>query len=243
MELPPDSGLSGGRYLRVFPYFGRRHSYFSACDAVPTAFDFFDLIQTGVGPSGPGCGLEYPAAAADAIAAAREMLRAIAAGNVGSTWLIRIGISIHIGEAVAGTAAAQGIHRHRRHGEPRRAPRKPQQGGGVGAPRLRRSASGSGRGHRRGTAARPRQRARLRRAGHRLADRLIAPAVAGLAVPASPSIVRARWELGEQLCEADPTTDVEQQRQTSTAKRSRSRTGGRRLRGLPDPSPHIPPCP
>jgi adenylate cyclase len=53
-----------------------------------------------------GAPLDDPAAAADAVAAAREMLRAVAAGNVDSPWPIRIGIGIHIGEAVAGTVGS-----------------------------------------------------------------------------------------------------------------------------------------
>jgi adenylate cyclase len=53
-----------------------------------------------------GAPLDDPAAAADAVAAAREMLRAVAASNVGSAWPIRIGIGVHIGEAVAGTVGS-----------------------------------------------------------------------------------------------------------------------------------------
>ncbi|HUJ97940.1 MAG TPA: adenylate/guanylate cyclase domain-containing protein [Stellaceae bacterium] len=53
-----------------------------------------------------GAPLDDPAAAADAVTAAREMLRAVASGNAGSTWPIRIGIGIHIGEAVAGTVGS-----------------------------------------------------------------------------------------------------------------------------------------
>jgi adenylate cyclase len=53
-----------------------------------------------------GAPLDDPAAAADAVTAAREMLRAVAASNVGSAWPIRIGIGIHIGEAVAGTVGS-----------------------------------------------------------------------------------------------------------------------------------------
>jgi len=49
-----------------------------------------------------GAPIADPAQAADAVVAAREMLRAVAAGNAGSAWPIRIGIGIHIGEAVAG---------------------------------------------------------------------------------------------------------------------------------------------
>jgi adenylate cyclase len=53
-----------------------------------------------------GAPLEDPAVAANAVAAAREMLRAVAAGNVGSAWPIRIGIGIHFGEVVAGTVGS-----------------------------------------------------------------------------------------------------------------------------------------
>jgi len=50
-----------------------------------------------------GAPIEDSLAAANAVAAAREILRAIGASNVGNAWPIRIGIGIHIGEAVAGT--------------------------------------------------------------------------------------------------------------------------------------------
>ena len=53
-----------------------------------------------------GAPIDDPASAADAVAAAREMLRAIAAGNAGSDWPIRIGIGIHLGDAVAGTVGS-----------------------------------------------------------------------------------------------------------------------------------------
>ena len=53
-----------------------------------------------------GAPLDDPRAAANAVAAAREMLRAIGASNVGSGWPIRIGIGIHIGDAVAGTVGS-----------------------------------------------------------------------------------------------------------------------------------------
>jgi adenylate cyclase len=49
-----------------------------------------------------GAPIADPAAAADAVAAGREMLRAIGESNAGSAWPIRIGIGIHIGETVAG---------------------------------------------------------------------------------------------------------------------------------------------
>jgi len=53
-----------------------------------------------------GAPLEDQRAAANAVAAAREMLRALAADNVGSPWPIRIGIGIHLGETVAGTVGS-----------------------------------------------------------------------------------------------------------------------------------------
>jgi adenylate cyclase len=53
-----------------------------------------------------GAPIEDPLAAVNAIAAAREMLRAIGAGNAGNAWPIRIGIGIHIGDAVVGTVGS-----------------------------------------------------------------------------------------------------------------------------------------
>jgi adenylate cyclase len=53
-----------------------------------------------------GAPLDDPAAAANAVAAAREMLRAIEESNVTSAWPIRIGVGIHIGEAVTGTVGS-----------------------------------------------------------------------------------------------------------------------------------------
>jgi adenylate cyclase len=53
-----------------------------------------------------GAPIEDPAAAADAVAAGREMLRAIDEQNVGNPWPIRIGIGIHIGDAVTGTVGS-----------------------------------------------------------------------------------------------------------------------------------------
>jgi adenylate cyclase len=53
-----------------------------------------------------GAPIEDPAAAADAVAAGREMLRAIAGANAGNPWPIRIGIGIHIGDAVTGTVGS-----------------------------------------------------------------------------------------------------------------------------------------
>ncbi|MGH7087334.1 MAG: adenylate/guanylate cyclase domain-containing protein, partial [Stellaceae bacterium] len=53
-----------------------------------------------------GAPIADPDVAANAVAAAREMLRAVNASNEGSDWPIRIGIGIHIGEAVAGTVGS-----------------------------------------------------------------------------------------------------------------------------------------
>jgi adenylate cyclase len=57
-----------------------------------------------------GAPLDDPAAAANAVAAGRDMLRAIGESNVGHAWPIRIGIGVHIGEAVTGTVGS----RHRK---------------------------------------------------------------------------------------------------------------------------------
>ena len=54
-----------------------------------------------------GAPIDDPLEAANAVAAAREMLRAIEASNVGHSWPIRLGIGIHIGQAVAGTVGSQ----------------------------------------------------------------------------------------------------------------------------------------
>ena len=53
-----------------------------------------------------GAPIDDPAAAADAVAAGRRMLRAIAQENAGNPWPIRIGIGIHIGDAVTGTVGS-----------------------------------------------------------------------------------------------------------------------------------------
>jgi adenylate cyclase len=53
-----------------------------------------------------GAPIDDPSAAANAIAAAREMLRAIDESNDGHDWPIRIGIGVHIGEAVTGTVGS-----------------------------------------------------------------------------------------------------------------------------------------
>ncbi len=53
-----------------------------------------------------GAPLDDPGEAANAVAAAREMLRAVGTSNAGSDWPIRIGIGIHIGDAVAGTVGS-----------------------------------------------------------------------------------------------------------------------------------------
>jgi adenylate cyclase len=53
-----------------------------------------------------GAPIEDPLEAANAVAAARAMLRAVDASNVGNAWPIRLGIGIHIGQAVAGTVGS-----------------------------------------------------------------------------------------------------------------------------------------
>jgi adenylate cyclase len=53
-----------------------------------------------------GAPIDDPFEAANAVAAAREMLSAIERGNVGDPWPIRLGIGIHIGQAVAGTVGS-----------------------------------------------------------------------------------------------------------------------------------------
>ncbi len=53
-----------------------------------------------------GAPIDDPAAAADAVAAGRAMLGAIAESNVGHAWPIRIGIGVHIGDAVTGTVGS-----------------------------------------------------------------------------------------------------------------------------------------
>jgi adenylate cyclase len=53
-----------------------------------------------------GAPIEDPLEAVNAVAAAREMLSAVGASNVGNAWPIRLGIGIHIGQAVAGTVGS-----------------------------------------------------------------------------------------------------------------------------------------
>ena len=53
-----------------------------------------------------GAPIEDPLEAANAVAAAREMLSAIDASNAGDPWPVRLGIGIHIGQAVAGTVGS-----------------------------------------------------------------------------------------------------------------------------------------
>jgi Adenylate and Guanylate cyclase catalytic domain len=53
-----------------------------------------------------GAPIDDPLEAANAVAAAREMLGAIERGNVGDPWPIRLGIGIHIGQAVTGTVGS-----------------------------------------------------------------------------------------------------------------------------------------
>lgn len=54
-----------------------------------------------------GAPIDDPLEAANAVAAAREMLMSIDASNVGHSWPIRLGIGVHIGQAVAGTVGSQ----------------------------------------------------------------------------------------------------------------------------------------
>ena len=54
-----------------------------------------------------GAPIDDPLEAANAVAAAREMLMSVDASNVGHSWPIRLGIGIHIGQAVAGTVGSQ----------------------------------------------------------------------------------------------------------------------------------------
>ena len=53
-----------------------------------------------------GAPIDDPLEAANAAAAAREMLRAIDASNADDAWPVRLGIGIHIGQAVAGTVGS-----------------------------------------------------------------------------------------------------------------------------------------
>ncbi len=53
-----------------------------------------------------GAPLDDPLEAANAVEAAREMLSAVDARNAGNPWPIRLGIGIHIGQAVAGTVGS-----------------------------------------------------------------------------------------------------------------------------------------
>ena len=54
-----------------------------------------------------GAPIDDPLEAANAVAAAREMLMSVDASNVGHSWPIRLGIGVHIGQAVAGTVGSQ----------------------------------------------------------------------------------------------------------------------------------------
>ncbi len=50
-----------------------------------------------------GAPIDDPLAAVNAVAAGREMIGAVEASNAGNAWPIRLGVGIHIGQAVAGT--------------------------------------------------------------------------------------------------------------------------------------------
>jgi adenylate cyclase len=54
-----------------------------------------------------GAPIDDPLEAANAVAAAREMLMSVEASNAGHAWPIRLGIGIHLGQAVAGTVGSQ----------------------------------------------------------------------------------------------------------------------------------------
>jgi adenylate cyclase len=54
-----------------------------------------------------GAPIDDPLEAANAVAAAREMLKSIEASNADDPWPIRLGIGIHVGQAVAGTVGSQ----------------------------------------------------------------------------------------------------------------------------------------
>jgi adenylate cyclase len=53
-----------------------------------------------------GAPIEDPQAVAHAVAAGREMLRAMAESNAASPWPLRLGIGIHVGEVVTGTVGS-----------------------------------------------------------------------------------------------------------------------------------------
>jgi adenylate cyclase len=53
-----------------------------------------------------GAPIDDPLEAANAVAAAREMLSAMETSNAGDPWPIRLGIGIHVGQAVAGTVGS-----------------------------------------------------------------------------------------------------------------------------------------
>lgn len=53
-----------------------------------------------------GAPIENPRAAEDAVAAAREMVTALAQADRGSDWPLRIGVGIHIGEVVTGNVGS-----------------------------------------------------------------------------------------------------------------------------------------
>ena len=53
-----------------------------------------------------GAPIDDPLEAANAVLAAREMINAIEASNAGDPWPIRLGVGIHIGQAVAGTVGS-----------------------------------------------------------------------------------------------------------------------------------------
>ena len=54
-----------------------------------------------------GAPIDDPLESVNAVAAAREMLTSVETSNVGHSWPIRLGIGIHVGQAVAGTVGSQ----------------------------------------------------------------------------------------------------------------------------------------
>jgi adenylate cyclase len=53
-----------------------------------------------------GAPIDDPLEAANAVAAARKMLTSVEANNIGHSWPIRLGIGIHVGQAVVGTVGS-----------------------------------------------------------------------------------------------------------------------------------------
>src|ERR1700733_15098032 len=73
-----------------------------------------------------GAPIDDPLEAANAVAAAREMLMSVEASKVGNPWPIRLGIGIHVGQAVAGTVGSPRRKEYTVHGEQGNLGRGPQ---------------------------------------------------------------------------------------------------------------------